>query len=145
VRELLDYGDLIDLTRQLTRHEREVEEMFRRAVFNIAIANDDDHSRNHAFLMDPRGDWTLSPAYDLTRSSYALGSGFRAGGIRGRFSDLSPADLRALGAAQAIRRVDDHIAGVLDTVRRWPEFASRAGLSGSRAAALASEMPANQW
>lgn len=145
VRELLDYGDLIDLTRHLTRHEREIEEMFRRAVFNIAIANDDDHSRNHAFLMDPAGSWTLSPAYDLTRSSYALGSGFRAGGVAGRFSQLMPADLRALGAAQAIRRVDEIISGVLDTVRRWPEFAADAGLPGPRAAALAAEMPAHQW
>lgn len=144
-REIIDYADLLGLTRELTLRETEVEEMFRRAVFNVAIANDDDHSRNHAFLWDPEGGWRLSPAYDLTRSAYALGSGFRAAGIDGRFSGLGPKDLRHLGKEQSIRRLDDAIDGVLGVIRRWPEFAGEAGLSDGHARMLAANLPGSRW
>jgi len=65
----LDYEDLIALTSSLTRDVREVEKMFRLAVFNVLVHNRDDHSMNFTFLMNESGEWTLSPAYDLTFSS----------------------------------------------------------------------------
>jgi len=144
-RELIDYRDLTDLTRHLSSDEGEVEEMFRRAVFNVGIANDDDHARNHAFLMDSSGFWTLAPAYDLTRASYALGSGFRAAGVNGRFANPTRADLVELGKSQAVRRIDDQIDRVLAAIRRWPEFAAAAGLPAAHATLLQAEMPASSW
>jgi serine/threonine-protein kinase HipA len=53
----------------LTRDIREVEKMYRLAVFNVLAHNRDDHSKNFSFLMDEQGQWKLSPAYDLTFSS----------------------------------------------------------------------------
>jgi HipA-like C-terminal domain len=41
-----------------------LEELWRRIVFYIAVKNTDDHLRNHGFLLTPDG-WTLSPAYDV--------------------------------------------------------------------------------
>lgn len=145
VRELIDYSDLMDLTRDLTLRESEVEEMFRRAVFNTAIANDDDHSRNHAFLMDARGEWMLSPAYDMTRSGYALGSGFRAAGVLGKYAKIGPKELRELAGAQGLRKVDGVISEILDSVRRWPEFAERARLGATEVRLLQDEFPASRW
>jgi len=144
-REWIDYGDLLGLCRELTSRETEVEQAFLRASFNIGAANDDDHGRNHAFLFDPAHGWRLAPAYDLTRAGYPLGSGFRAAGIDGRFSGLAPADLRRLGRDQAVRRIDETIGRVIDTIRRWPEFAAEAGLGETHAAMLAAEMPAARW
>ena len=145
VRDLIDYSDLLDLTRDLTLREKEVEEMFRRAVFNIAIANDDDHSRNHAFLMDSKGEWSLSPAYDMTRSGYALGSGYRAAGVMGKYSKIGLKDLRGLAAEHGLRRVQDLISEVLDAVKGWPDFADQAGISPTQAALLQDEFPAMRW
>lgn len=145
VRELIDYSDLLDLTRDLTHRESEIEEMFRRAVFNVAIANDDDHARNHAFLMDSKGEWSLSPAYDMTRSGYALGSGFRAAGVLGKFSRIVLADLRALAVSQGLRRIDEQVGSVLNAIRRWPEFAEQAGLASTEARLLQDEFPAERW
>ncbi|BCX49233.1 serine/threonine protein kinase HipA-like protein [Haloferula helveola] len=145
VRDTIDYGDFMSLTRDLTLHEAEVEEAFARAAFNIAIANDDDHSRNHAYLLDPDQGWKLSPAYDLTRTSYPLGSGFRAAGIRGRFSGLGIADLLQLAKDQGIRTPDDRIGRIVETVRRWPEFATAAGLTDAHSGMIAAEMPASRW
>ena len=65
----LDYEDLLALTQILTRDIREVEKMFRLAVFNVFSHNRDDHSKNFTFLMDANGHWKPSPAYDLTFSS----------------------------------------------------------------------------
>jgi serine/threonine-protein kinase HipA len=41
-----------------------LEELWRRIVFYIAVKNTDDHLRNHGFLLTPDG-WTISPAYDV--------------------------------------------------------------------------------
>lgn len=65
----LDYEDLLSLTGVLTKDIREVEKMFRLAVFNVMAHNRDDHSKNFSFLMNEFGEWKLSPAYDLTFSS----------------------------------------------------------------------------
>lgn len=65
----LDYEDLLALTGILTRDVREVEKMFRLAVFNVMAHNRDDHAKNFSYLMNEGGQWKLSPAYDLTFSS----------------------------------------------------------------------------
>jgi len=40
--------------------------VFRRLVFNVLANNTDDHHKNFSFLMDKKGSWRLSPAYDMT-------------------------------------------------------------------------------
>lgn len=65
----LDYEDLIALTGMLTRNVREVEKMYKLAVFNVLAHNRDDHAKNFSLLMDRDGQWRLSPTYDLTFSS----------------------------------------------------------------------------
>ena len=44
----------------------DIEQMYRRAVFNICARNQDDHAKNIGFLMDKRGHWKLAPAFDVT-------------------------------------------------------------------------------
>lgn len=52
--------------------EKDLHELWKRIVFNIAISNCDDHLRNHGFILNRKG-WTLSPAYDLNPSAYGMG------------------------------------------------------------------------
>lgn len=52
--------------------EKNLAELFRRIVFNIAISNCDDHLRNHGFLYTAKG-WTLAPAFDLNPDEYGSG------------------------------------------------------------------------
>ena len=59
-------------TSYLTKQQSQVEEMFRRMVFNVLTGNKDDHAKNFAFLYINNG-WQLSPAYDLTRSDEGYG------------------------------------------------------------------------
>jgi serine/threonine-protein kinase HipA len=64
----LDYKTLLHLTGYLTQDPAQVDEMFRRMVFNVITGNKDDHAKNFSFICR-EGNWSLSPAYDLTRSS----------------------------------------------------------------------------
>ncbi len=52
--------------------EKNLHQLWRRMVFNIAISNTDDHLRNHGFLLTKDG-WVLSPAYDLNPSTGKAG------------------------------------------------------------------------
>lgn len=47
--------------------EENLQQLWKRIVFNIAIANTDDHLRNHGFLLTNAG-WVLSPAFDINPS-----------------------------------------------------------------------------
>jgi serine/threonine-protein kinase HipA len=95
--------------------------------------------------MDADGEWRLSPAYDMTRSGYALGSGFRAAGVLGTFSKPGLKELRALAKSQGLRKTEDLIGGVLEAVGKWLGFAEQAGLSETEASHLQSEFPASRW
>lgn len=67
---VLDYINLLSLTGYITQNRRDVEEMFRRMVFNYLTDNKDDHCKNFSFMVvqDNNGKmgWRLAPAYDLT-------------------------------------------------------------------------------
>ncbi|HEY2349452.1 MAG TPA: HipA domain-containing protein [Puia sp.] len=52
------------ILRQGAAPDKDLEEFWRRIVFNKAVSNTDDHLRNHGFLLNSNG-WLLSPAYDM--------------------------------------------------------------------------------
>lgn len=59
------YLELVEfIARQGAQPVSDLEELWRRIVFSIAVSNTDDHLRNHGFLFTENG-WILSPAYDL--------------------------------------------------------------------------------
>lgn len=62
----LDYVDLIKVTRMMCG-VREAKNMISRALFNYLICNQDDHTKNFAFLCDDNN-WRLSPFYDVAYS-----------------------------------------------------------------------------
>jgi serine/threonine-protein kinase HipA len=63
------YENLFTLARFLKLTHREIEQLYRRVVFNVVYANFDDHMKNHSFIYDEQHDlWQLAPAYDLTYS-----------------------------------------------------------------------------
>ena len=67
----MDYHTLMKLTKILCmEHPEDMQQMFRRACFNVFAHNRDDHAKNFSFVYDARKDlWHVSPAYDLTCST----------------------------------------------------------------------------
>lgn len=66
----------LELAEFIIRHgaavEKDLEELWRRIVFSIAVKNTDDHLRNHGFLLNEKG-WRLSPAYDINPNEFGKG------------------------------------------------------------------------
>ena len=60
------YEKLLMVCRKLHLPEVDCQEVFRRMVFNFLANNTDDHNKNFTFVMNRRGLWRLSPAYDMT-------------------------------------------------------------------------------
>ena len=58
---------------EAARGRAQMRELFRRRVFNILIDNTDDPEKNHVLLMTDRGDYELSPAFDVLPTGQALG------------------------------------------------------------------------
>ena len=67
---VLDYSNLLALTGYLTQNAKDVEEMYRRMIFNYLTDNKDDHCKNFSFYVKRnhagKWQWHLAPAYDLT-------------------------------------------------------------------------------
>lgn len=64
--ETHSYLELVDAVRQYGAAPRpDMEQLWRRLVFNVLVSNTDDHLRNHAFLYEGQNGWRLTPAYDL--------------------------------------------------------------------------------
>ena len=109
-----------------------VEEQFRRMVFNLVARNQDDHVKNIAFLMNPLGEWSLAPAFDVTYSFNPAGAwtgthqmtlnGKRDGFTREDFVQCARSALMKRGRATTI------LEEVQTAVNRWPEFAAAAGV-----------------
>ncbi len=125
----LDYEDLMALTGVLTRDVREVERMYRLAVFNVLAHNRDDHAKNFSFLMDETGQWKLSPAYDLTFSSGPHGE--QSTMVMGEGRNPTVTHLIKLGeeAKMAKDRIHDIIQKTQISLAKWPEMAKQYGVS----------------
>jgi len=123
----LDYDDLLRLTLHLTRSMVEVEKMYRLACFNLLAYNRDDHAKNFSFLMDERGVWRLSPAYDIT---FSFGPGGEHSTIYlGEGKNPTKEHLRKLGEKHGIKKRETILHEVESSVQRWGEFATKAGVS----------------
>jgi serine/threonine-protein kinase HipA len=122
----LDYLDLLKVTRDLTRNEAAVAEMFRRACFNVFAHNRDDHSRNFAFLMDEKGEWRSSPAYDLTFAEGPGGEHTMLVGGEGR--NPGREHLMAIANAVGLKHATKLVEQVRAGVSQFSRLAEKAGV-----------------
>ena len=109
-----------------------VEEQFRRMVFNVVARNHDDHVKNIAFLMNPLGEWSLAPAFDVTYSFNPAGAwtGTHQMTLNGKRDGFTREDfvLCARSALMKRGRATMILEEVQTAVNRWPEFAAAAGV-----------------
>ena len=66
----ISYLDIAGIIRSCgAQPKKDLVELWKRIVFNMAITNTDDHLRNHAFILESGG-WVLSPLYDVNPVPY---------------------------------------------------------------------------
>jgi serine/threonine-protein kinase HipA len=119
----LDYEDLLNLTAALTRDIREVEKMYRIAVFNVLAHNRDDHAKNFSFLMDENGEWKLAPGYDLTFSSGPSGEQSTMVMGEGRNPKISHLVKLGQGSKLTSKLIDEIIDQTKSSLAHWTGLA----------------------
>lgn len=133
-----DYAQLFTTIEQLNLGQDARQEAFTRMVFNIAAANCDDHAKNHGFLMDEEGVWSLAPAYDVTHAYNPSGQWTfqHLMGVNGKFRDITREDLVKFGERHQVQRISAIISTVNDAVASWPQFAQAGGLTVEHTTAI---------
>jgi serine/threonine-protein kinase HipA len=105
----------------------EIEQLFRRMVFNVIARNQDDHVKNIAFLMDRSGRWSLAPAYDVTWACDPTNQWLQSHQmtINGKRERITVEDLIDVEKRIGLRRgTAKRILGeVTDAVATWPQTA----------------------
>jgi serine/threonine-protein kinase HipA len=118
----------------------DLQELYRRMVFNVVARNQDDHTRNIAFIMDQHGTWQLAPAFDMIWAFNPEGrwTNVHQMRINGKQDGFTKADLMSVGESYDITNAGDIIQQVVESVAHWPEFASEAGVSSEMQHAVGS-------
>ena len=103
-----------------------VEEQCRRTIFNIVARNQDDHVKNIAFLMNRKGAWRLSPAYDVAYACNPSGPWTRDHqmSMAGKRNDFERADMMRFAESSglkktAARRILDDVISAVTNWRHW--------------------------
>lgn len=128
----IDYDGFLRAVHGVTRHAGDLEQAFRRMVFNILAYNRDDHTRQHAFLFDADDQWHLAPAYDLTFSSGPGGEHYLA--VEGEGRTPTRAHVLRLGKRHGFSeaQVSQMIDAIRASIAEWPRHAQELGVSASR-------------
>lgn len=117
------YENLFKLALDLKVSYRDIQELFKRMVFNLVFANIDDHLKNHSFMYNKETDsWNLAPAYDLT---YPLNVNFnysnisRALSINNKREDITLEDIMTIAETYAVKNPKGIIENVQNIIESW--------------------------
>ena len=128
----LSYEEAVQAMYTLNLKRIDIEEFFRRMVFNVMSRNQDDHVKNISFLMNRKGEWSLSPAYDVTYSFNPNGkwTAVHQMIINGKRSDISLEDLLESAKSMRIKesKAMEIITEVSNAILKWRKFAKEAYL-----------------
>ena len=121
----LDIAEFIQFNE--SNNKKELHQLWRRMVFNIAISNTDDHLRNHGFILQKNG-WQLSPAYDINPSIDKDGLSLNIDSNNNALDfDLA----KSVGAFFQLneKQMDDILKEVKVVVKNWKTEATKIGIS----------------
>lgn len=126
----LSYLDIVAfIIQQGALVKADLEQLWRRVVFNILVSNTDDHLRNHGFILTNNG-WQLSPAYDMNPNE--MGSGLTLNiSENSNEQDIS----LALETAKHYKLKKDEAIKILNDMQleiaKWRTVAKKLGISNS--------------
>jgi len=132
------YEQAFQAMRSLRLPYSDAEQLFRRMVFNVIGSNNDDHTKNISFLMDETGQWSLSPAYDVTfaYNPSNLWLSQHQLSINNKRRDITRNDLLSLANQMNVKKANEIIENIKDVICRWKEYATDSGIAGSQIKAI---------
>jgi serine/threonine-protein kinase HipA len=130
------YEQAFAVARELRVPYPDLAELYRRMVFNAAARNQDDHTKNLAFLMHPTGEWRLAPAYDMIWAYNPDGRWTHRHqmSMNGKRDGMTRADLLAVAANVGVKKPEAIIEQVAASLAAWERHAAMAGVADRQAA-----------
>ena len=117
------YENLFRLALRLKVPHKDLEELYKRMIFNLVFANIDDHLKNHSFIYNQQTDsWALAPAYDLTYPLNALNNYTRVSralSINGKRQNIYIEDLLIIADSFGISNPQKTILEVQQATALW--------------------------
>lgn len=117
------YENLFDLAIALKVPHKDLQELYRRMVFNLTFANIDDHLKNHSFIYDENNNtWGIAPMYDVTYPLNALNNYMRVSralSVNNKREDIELSDLLIIADQYSIKNPKGIIEEVSDVIPNW--------------------------
>ena len=108
--------------------KKDLEELWKRIVFSMAVSNTDDHFRNHGFLLVEDG-WTLSPMYDVNPDVYGEYLSLNVDD-HDSIIDFELAREAAVYYGLSVKQAEQRIGEILDVVaKNWSALAKEYGIT----------------
>jgi serine/threonine-protein kinase HipA len=123
-----NYENVFKVAVGLEVPHKDLQQLFKRMVFNLVFKNVDDHLKNHSFIYNKKNNrWSLAPAYDLT---YALNplltfkTTSRALSINGKRTEILLKDVLTIAEEFAIKNPKGIIEEVQSVIPKWKRFSN---------------------
>jgi len=124
------YEQAINVIKRLNLPRKDLMQQVYRAMFNIIGRNQDDHVKNISFLMNRRGNWRLSPAFDM---SYAYNESglwtnrhqMSLNNKRDKFERKDLIDFAGFAGIKS-KQANEMLDSVIEIFSKWREFAEKA-------------------
>ncbi|MCA4809595.1 type II toxin-antitoxin system HipA family toxin [Empedobacter stercoris] len=117
------YENLFKLAFDLKLSHKNIQQLFKRMVFNLVFFNIDDHLKNFSFIYDADKDrWNLAPAYDLTYPLDALKNYLRiarAMSVNGKRTEINRNDLLKIAELFTIKDANGIIEEVVTATQQF--------------------------
>ncbi len=125
------YEQAFSVIQRLNLGYATMQQMYRRMVFNVVARNQDDHTRNIAFLMNAQGKWRLAPAFDVIWACNPSGdwTNLHQMSVNGKRADFARSDLLAVASEYGIKNASELMDVVIEAIRRWTDYAEATGVS----------------
>ena len=136
------YEQAFQVLRQMKLPYSDMEELYRRMVFNVMSRNQDDHTKNISFLMFPDGKWQLSPAYDITYAYNPDNFWLKAHqmSVNGKRENITVEDLLAVAKNVNIKKPKTIIELCNKVLSNWKIYAEKSGIDIAQIAQIESQM-----
>jgi serine/threonine-protein kinase HipA len=119
------YEQCLDVLLKLGLGYDALEQMYRRLIFNVVARNQDDHTKNIAFLMDDNGLWRLAPAFDMmwAYNPSGLWTNQHQMSVNGKRDGFELNDLLTVATRYGISHPRGIINEVVQSVSSWTKIA----------------------
>ncbi|MEQ8323084.1 MAG: type II toxin-antitoxin system HipA family toxin [Vicingaceae bacterium] len=129
------YEQLFYIMLKLRLGQDEMEQMFRRLVFNVVGKNQDDHTKNVSFILEKGGAWKLAPAYDLTYNfnpNAGRNTNRHQMSVRGKRTGITRSDLTELAVQFSIKKPELIIDEVVEVFSEWRTLGKQYGVPSEK-------------